>query len=391
MTEINDHPAPNWQALVHGAAELESTDNGIRLHRLPAWVIQQFPNMQLKSMEIQPAGVRLAFYTEASHVSLELLAFRTEYKGIHRERGRIDTYVDGELQAQHQLDGGSFLAMDPSTGQFATVPGQSQTIDIDLPQRKEKLVEIWLPHNESVWLRDLRADAQLYPVAPVPATRPIRWLHHGSSISQGSNATAPSEIWPAIVARNARVDLRNLGFGGGALLDPFMARVIRDAPADLITLKLGINIANHDSMTERSFVPALHGFLDTIRDGHPDTTIVVISPIYCDIHEHTPGPLNFDPEALKQGEIKFIATGNPRQVSEGKLTLQTIRSEMREALDRRSADPNLHFIDGLELYGENDATQLPLDDGLHPTPDIHHLIGQRFAELVAARTGFLHV
>ena len=112
--------------------------------------------------------------------------------------------------------------------------------------------------------------------------RPV-WLHHGSSISHGSNGDSPTAIWPALAARLGGVELVNLGFGGSALLDPFTARVIRDTPADVISLKLGINLVNADLMRLRAFGPAVHGFLDTIRDGHPDTPLLVVSPIHCPI------------------------------------------------------------------------------------------------------------
>ena len=42
----------------------------------------------------------------------------------------------------------------------------------------------------------------------------------------------------------------------------------------------------------------MHGFLDTLRDGHPDTPLVLVSPLYCPIHEETPGPGTFDMDAL---------------------------------------------------------------------------------------------
>ena len=84
----------------------------------------------------------------------------------------------------------------------------------------------------------LRTDAPLEP-----ATDHGRrvWVHHGSSISQGSNAASPSTTWPALAASLGGVDLVNLGFGGSALLDPFTARAMRDTPADLLSVKIGIN------------------------------------------------------------------------------------------------------------------------------------------------------
>lgn len=86
------------------------------------------------------------------------------------------------------------------------------------------------------------------------------------------------------------MDLVNLGFGGSALLDPATARTMRDLPADVISGKIGINLVNADLMRVRGFVAAVHGFLDTIREGHPDTPLLVISPILCPIHEDTPVP-----------------------------------------------------------------------------------------------------
>nr|WP_307723349.1 SGNH/GDSL hydrolase family protein [Corynebacterium variabile] len=47
-----------------------------------------------------------------------------------------------------------------------------------------------------------------------------------SSVSHGSNAPHPTGTWPVIAAHAADVDLHNLGLGGSALLDPFVARTI---------------------------------------------------------------------------------------------------------------------------------------------------------------------
>ncbi|MEU4220670.1 SGNH/GDSL hydrolase family protein [Actinoplanes sp. NPDC026623] len=212
-------------------------------------------------------------------------------RGAERPRGCIDVFADGELVLRDVLDGGDRIEVDLATGQTAFQPGEAHTTTLSgLPAGRHR-VEIWLPHNESVELVELRADA---PIEPDDAEPPL-WAHHGSSISHGSNPPAPSETWPAVAARRVGVELRNLGLGGIALVDPFLARVIRDAPADYLSVKLGINVVNLDAMRLRAFVPAVHGFLDTIRDGHPDTPLVLISPLFCAIHEDTPGPGAIDP------------------------------------------------------------------------------------------------
>lgn len=131
----------------------------------------------------------------------------------------------------------------------------------------------------------LRADA---PVEPAPDAGRRVWLHHGSSISHGSDAASPTTTWPALAASLGGVELINLGLGGGALLDPFTARAMRDTPADLISVKVGINVVNADLMRLRAFGPAVHGFLDTVREGHPTAPLLVVSPVLCPVHEDTP-------------------------------------------------------------------------------------------------------
>lgn len=374
---------PVTDDLLRGVAELETTDRGVRPHRLPGWVRRQFPDGQLLAMESQPAGARLVLRTTASAVDLVTHPTHLAYRGADRPRGCLDVFVDGVLTERDVLDHGDVVTVDLGTGASTFEAGPPHVTALrGLPEGSHH-VEIWLPHNEAIDLVELRADA---PLEPVPAAGP-RWVHHGSSISHGSNATAPSETWPAVAARLAGADLHNLGLGGSALADPFLARVIRDAEADLISVKLGINLVNLDVMRLRAFVPAVHGFLDTIRDGHPDTPLLLVSPLFCGIHEDTPGPGAVDPATLGTGQVRFVATGDPAEVARGRLTLAVIRRELQSLVERRADDPQLHHLDGRALYGPADAAELPLPDGLHPGPLAHRRIGERFADLVFSGGG----
>ena len=293
--------------------------------------------------------------------------------------------MDGRLAGQGSVAGGVVVTIDMAAGTAETRPGPVGTVRFtDLPAGAKE-IEIWLPHNETTELVALRTDA---PVEPAPERgRPV-WLHHGSSISQGSNAASPSTTWPALAATQAGVELINLGLGGSAMLDPFTARALRDTPADLISVKLGINLVNADVMRRRAFVPAVHGFLDTIREGHPHTPLLVVSPILCPIHEDTPGPGAFDLAAIGAGQLLFKATGDPAERAAGKLTLGVIRDELSRIVRQRAAeDPLLSYLDGRELYGEADFAELPLPDRLHPDGAAHRRMGERFAKLAFAGDG----
>jgi len=372
---------PLTQDVVRGAAELEPTGRGVRIHRLPAWARAQCADPQLAMVEAQASGVRIALRTTATVVELELMRTRTVYAGLPgRPDGIVELAVDGEVVAQATTSGGTTVTVDMATGTPSVDDGPAFTARFDGLPGTAKDVELWLPHSETLELLDLRVDA---PVEPTPSGRPV-WVHHGSSISHGSNATHPTGIWPVVAARRSGVDLVNLGFGGSALLDPFVARTIRDTPADLVSLKLGINLVNSDLMRRRAFGPAVHGYLDTIRDGHPSTPLLVISPIYCAIHETTPGPGAFDVAALTEGRMAFAATGDPAEATEaptGRLTLGVIRDELARIVHERQAhDPNLHYLDGRELYSEADAAEHPLPDNLHPDAATHQTMGERFVE-----------
>jgi hypothetical protein len=385
-TDTTLRPVPDLADIVSGAAEIETTEHGLLLHRLPAAARVQSTDPQLAMVEAQPAGVRLRFRTEATALELEVFRSRTAYRGLPaRPDGRIDLVVNGDVVAGAATSAGRLATIDMTTGTSEVAEEGTCTVRFDGLGAATKDVEIWLPHVERLELVELRADAAVV-AAPV-SDRPV-WIHHGSSISQGSNAERPTETWPVIAARETGAELINLGFGGSALLDPFVARAIGAVPADVISVAIGINLVNTDVMRLRAFGPAVHGFLDTIRDARPTTPLLVISPILCPIHEDTPGPGSFDLEALGRGVVRFRATGDPAEAAAGKLTLRTIRAELARIVEeRRVSDPNLHYLDGLELYGEADAAEHPLPDALHPDGPTHRLIAERFTARTSESNG----
>jgi lysophospholipase L1-like esterase len=379
---------PITTEVVRGALDLEPTEHGVLPHRLPAWARRQIPDDQLATAESQPAGVRLAFRTSATAIELDVLPTKMAYVGAPpRPDGIYDLLVDGRLVGRATVPDGKVRTTDMTNGSVVTTPGPVGTVRFVGLADEMKDVEIWLPHNEITELVALRTDA---PTDVLPDRGRKVWLHHGSSISHGSNAESPSTTWPALAAAQGGVELVNLGFGGSALLDPFTARAMRDTPADLISIKIGINLVNTDLMRLRAFAPAVHGFLDTIREGHPSTPLLVVSSIYCPIHEHTPGPAAPDLSRLSEGVLSFLATGDPADRT--RLTLAVIREELaRITAERAADDPNLSYLDGLHLYGEADFAELPLPDQLHPDAATHQRIGRRFAEQVFGDGGPLAV
>ncbi|MFW6597704.1 GDSL-type esterase/lipase family protein [Propionibacteriaceae bacterium Y2011] len=312
--------------LWHGVVELEDLGaDGVRPWRLPV----SDPRYDIGITHAgTPSGVRLAFTTGAGR--LELALELTE-----EVPDPVDVVIDG-VHA-HRLDVRSPMSV--------ALPGRPAT------------VEVWLPMYGASAVRRLALDE---PVAPI-AAKPVRWITHGSSITMCHQADGPWTTWPARVARSLDVELLNLGFGGQCLIDIPVARLIRDLPADLISVCLGINVHGNLSHNRRSFLPAVLGFLETIRDGHPDTPLVVISPIAAK-------------EARESGENKLG------------VTLTQLRDDVHDATDRirrATGDDQLHLVDGRTVLGPDDLGLLV--DDVHPGEDGNALIAERLAPVLAAQ------
>ena len=376
-------PLENGPVAIVGALDFDRSPTGISPRRLPAWTRPQIPDIFMNSMVAMASGVRLAFTTDSDSIELDVMATTFRYSTMVARPPLCQLVADDATPVDAVVESANYFVLDPiDPTNIGFEPGAPATLRFDGLGAASKRCEIWLPQTASVELQALRVDGRA-DVAATPSDGRRRWLHYGSSISHCMEADGPTSTWPAVAARQAGIELFSLGLAGECMLDQFVARTIRDQPADAISLKLGINIVNGDTMRERTFMPAVHGMLDTIRDGHPTTPILVVSPIFCPSVEDQPGP------TMLLADGTFGTIPGERESREGALTLRRIREILNDivATRRDAGDLRLAYLDGLDLFGAADVDDLP--DLLHPNNDGYRRMGERFAALAFGPGGHL--
>ncbi len=306
------------------------------------------PGHRLWERAATPAGVRGVWSTTAAAVRLEVRAAQ----GIYGRIAPLDVLVNGGLHQRCVLEEGENqlvveLPSGAESGPLGAGSGGAEAVS----------VEIWLPQAGRIAIRGLSFDG---PAEAVAVSGP-RWITYGSSITQCGGAAGPSETWPALVARHHDWDLKCLGFSGECHLDPVAARTIRDTPARLISLCLGVNIQGGWTFSGRTLPGQVESFIATVRSGHPTTPIVVITPL--------PVP---DRDTERNG------VG---------LTLDDIRTCVE--LGAR-VDPAVQIIDGRTILTGDEPRTL-YTDGLHPGPEGYRLIAERLIPLLAAASPAPHI
>ncbi|NQW06087.1 MAG: lipase [SAR202 cluster bacterium] len=359
---------------VLGAIEIVETESGwITFDRLPTWTKSQHANGDIGRWARMPSGVRIRFATYSETLQMRVHVYRLTIKGLSEEPGLagFDLLIDGEEHSTAQTVSGGVvrLTMDgPKVTEEEYIRGDSEIISFSNLGKGLKQVEIWLPSSGIVEIESIQSENELLP--PNSEIKK-KWIHYGSSISHCIEAERPMNIWSVHASRLLDLSIQNFGLAGECHIDGFIARTIADIDSDFISLKLGINIVNADSMRERIFIPAVHNFLDIIRDKRPTTPIMVISPICCPFHEENPGPTLISTSGL-------YSLPRSHDLGHGSLNLPRIRKLLEELVSNRN-DPNLYYMNGLELFSSSDVHMMP--DQLHPNPDGYRLIGERFAAI----------
>ncbi|MCY0919835.1 GDSL-type esterase/lipase family protein [Streptomyces sp. H27-G5] len=273
-----------------------------------------------------PIGVRLEFTTESAH-ALEI---------------RYRATVPGPTDALRDLAHGFALwNRHGMLTEVFTEPAAEAVVRVAISGGRGPFT-VHPPEAQSPVILGVRGIGG--PIAPAP-TAP-RWVVHGDSITEGWWSTRPAHGWPAVAGRSLGWDTVNLGYAGAARGELATAEQLAGLPADVLTLAFGTNCWSRVPFTPAMLYETTRAFLDLVRQGHPSTPLLLLSPVLRPDAERTPNRLG--------------------------ATLGALRDAMERATrDRMAAgDGRLALLPGRDLLGPEH-----LADGLHPNDNGHQVLG----------------
>lgn len=292
-----------------------------------------------------PIGVRLEFMAHGAD-AVEI-----------RYRASVPGLTDALRELAH---GFALWQGDRCVTETFTRPAEEAVVTIRLPQGSEGSegpFTVHPPEAQSPVVLGLRAfGGSITPAAPRP-----RWLVHGDSITEGWWSTRPAHAWPAVAGRILGLDTVNLGYAGAARGELATAEQLSTLPADLITLAFGTNCWSGIPCSATLLYETTRAFIDLVRQGHPDTPLLLVSPV-------------LRPEAEDTRNLLGA-------------TLAELRTAMEEAVrDRKgsgsgsgsgSGDQRLALLPGRDLLRPEQ-----LADGLHPNDAGHAALAAAVAAAV---------
>lgn len=321
----------------HGHLGVLNDAQGVRPFRMRNQDMAWIPSLLMGSASMA-SGTRLSFVTNAQKISLKATVIQLSSAETGRPEGKFDLLVDGEMLESLQPEN-----------------GENQILNFKELPAGEKVVEIYLPQYTTFFLQELLLGNESDTLTPYQDQRP-RWLTYGSSITQCAGANRPSQTWPALVARHFNWNLTSMGYGGQCQFDQIVARTIADQQVDRISCCLGINTVA-GTFSPRTWQPAVEGLIFTIRDKHPNTPLLIISPI-----------------AAPNREYNLAENSHM-----GLIPMRQMLEESYEKF-RAAGDRNIYYLNGLEVLNVEEAHQHLLSDLVHPSGEGYLYMAQKFIQ-----------
>src|SRR6185312_8942658 len=239
-------------------------ENSGELFRLPVRLKDTF-RKPVWELAQSPSGGRIRFRTNSS-----TLAIRLEYP---KPPNMANMHAFGQTGVDLYIDG---VYRNTAIAGRDSKPGLTQEHSFYKDQpRIDREITLYLPLYMPVKVLGIGLDTDARIQAPKSFSLDKPIVFYGTSITQGGCASRSGMSYQAILGRMLNADFVNLGFSGNGKGEPEMARTVAGIDASYFVLDFAQN-----NPTVESLMQVYAPFVDTIRSKHPQTPILVVTPIY---------------------------------------------------------------------------------------------------------------
>lgn len=245
----------------HNVEELEKSDKGYIMWRLPYKVREQLSEGAKNKVSRFSTGVELRFKIKSDLATVTLRADAMEEAAV--------AYIYyGSFQGGWQYS--SKVILDKDTRITISKPDNLEKLKLITAQHKlgfnPEVVRVILPYGTCYFVD---VEGEIEPPAKVDLPSKT-YLAYGSSITHGSLALAAPYTYPFRIAQKFQYDYLNIGFAGSAMLEKAMAEyIVSRKDWDFASVEMGINMIG-DAFSVKMFEERVTDFVDVLcSDSRP--------------------------------------------------------------------------------------------------------------------------
>lgn len=300
-----------------------------------AWIEENHPDLwrlPKRSARSLPDGVRRQMCFPAG-ACLRMQSDTSEFRlRVHHVEGGastgLDVYVDGRFW--------NTIALPTETdGEVVCFAGAN---------RQPKRISVYLPLRDALLVSAYGFDDDTECTGPAPSAGKLPVVLYGSSVAQGIGASRSGMGYSSILGRLTDRDIVNLGFGGAGKAEAEVVSLVAEVDACCYVLGLGKSYGLQPA-------DAYAAMLQSLREAHPDTPVVCITPIFSCREFYSE-----DYAALSRHTREVVREAVSAQLAQG--------------------DTRLSMIDGCSLLSAEETDGFS-HDGVHPNDLGHTRIAER--------------
>ncbi|MBO7328671.1 MAG: SGNH/GDSL hydrolase family protein [Lentisphaeria bacterium] len=288
------------------------------------------------------AGVRLDFKTTSKQIRLRVKLSHSSHMDHMAQTGSCGFDLYSGAPGKNFLVGTARFPFDADAYETTLLPNGFQT---------EKMRDFTLnfPLYSGVEKIEIGFDEKSEIAAPEPWSDSCKMVFYGTSITQGGCASRPGMVYSSLLGRALNRQVLNFGFSGNGKGEKIVAEYLADIE------DVGVFVLDYEPNAKPDGIRAtLNEFIDTLRQKHPDTPIIVMSS------------LRFNQELV------FTEDTEVQQ----KDLAESAKFQRREVERRRRAgDGKIFFVNGASLCGKN-WHEFSVD-GCHQTDLGFYVISER--------------